>query len=691
MAEPLTEGTRKIADDGIHLAWRRFIDTGEVDATVIRPEVAESWRRSRAAGVDPFLCPFPSRFDGGEREARRRSCEDLLLAADPILRGLHKAISPFEMAIVLTARDGFVLRAVAEGPIAQIMAAANLSEGESLAEHDVGTTSAAIVAHTGRPIQLSGAEHYCRICHGVTCAAAPVVGADGEVLGIVNITASHEAFSSYPYALGMAVAAAEAIGHNLRVVTESRNASLSDRYLRYAINQIPQGLILIDASRRIRHVNEEAQRILGHKPRLGDEFVDALGTFHCLDETTRARLRTICLCETAVSNEELVVNGRQARQVLFLSVTPIHLEDGALLGRVIEIRRSREYVRMAHRLTKAEAHFTFDDILGESPAIRRAKSLALRVAEGDCIVLLEGESGTGKELFAHAIHLASARVDGPFVAINCAAFPQELIESELFGYEDGAFTGARRGGRMGKIELAEGGTLFLDEIGEMPLGVQAKLLRFLEEKRVLRLGGNRYFPVNVRIMAATNQDLLSAMQRGSFRQDLYYRVNVVGIHIPPLREHIEDVPLLASFFLEKLQNSMDHRNGERVRTITQAGMEYLMRQPWSGNVRELRNWIERALYTVKSPVLSYQDCLRVGQAGALEEAPGEIAPPRREAETSVEEHSASLRELERDAILNALRSSRGNVTRAARTLGISRPTIYEKMRRYGIGDRNAFL
>jgi transcriptional regulator with PAS, ATPase and Fis domain len=269
---------------------------------------------------------------------------------------------------------------------------------------------------------------------------------------------------------------------------------------------------------------------------------------------------------------------------------------------------------------------------------------------------------------------------------------RELVESELFGYEDGAFTGARRGGQMGKIELADGGTLFLDEIGEMPLGLQAKLLRFLEERRVLRLGGSRYFPVNVRILAASNKDLSAAVQQGAFRQDLYYRLNVVRIQVPPLRERREDIPLLANFFLEKLETPAERNGAVRPRRIAPEAMDYLARKPWRGNVRELRNWIERALYVANSEELCLEECQRIDSSGKgggeeegqkrLEAAPlatPEATPPR------------PLRELEREAILAALRESHGNVTRAARALGISRPTIYEKMRRYGIADRSTFL
>ncbi|MGH7860541.1 MAG: sigma-54-dependent Fis family transcriptional regulator, partial [Candidatus Binatia bacterium] len=626
-----------------------------------------------------------------EQERRRRASEELLVAAEPILKGLFKAISPFEMAILLTDAECFVLRAISEGPIGEVLRAANLKEGESVAEPCVGTTSAGVVAHTGRAIQLSGEEHYCRICHGVTCAAAPVFGPADEMVGIVNITASCRAFENYPYALGMAVAAAEAIGQNLRLMTESRKVSLSDGFLTYAINQIPQGLILLDGELRIRHINQEARRILGDAAGLEGDFLQVLRRVRCFDEKSLERLEAICLGDAPVTNEEVILNGREPRQILFLSVTPIRLENAATPGRVIEIRRSREYVRMFNRLTKAEAHFTFADILGDSLAIRRVKGLALRAAEGDCIVLLEGESGTGKEMFAQAIHLESSRAEGPFIAINCAAFPQELIESELFGYEEGAFTGAKRGGRMGKIQLAEGGTLFLDEIGEMSLGVQAKLLRFIEEKKVLRLGGNRYFTVNVRIIAATNQDLWTALKRGSFREDLFYRLNVLNIHVPPLRERTEDVPLLANFFLESLHGSVEKGNGNQVRGITPPAMEYLVHQHWSGNVRELRNWVERALYTVKGPQITLEDCLRISYGRSVDDSEQAARETSDVPSPPPGTPAARLRDLERDAILNALRASRGNVTRAAKMLGISRPTIYDKMRRYGIGERSSFV
>lgn len=701
MPRETTCASEAARDDRIARAWKQFVDGGEIDTTVIRPEIAESWRRSRAHGVDPFQWGFSSLLNAEQREERRKACEPLLLAAAPILEGLIDAISPFEMAILLTDLEGIVLRTIAKGPILKVIENANLKDGESLREEDAGTTSTAVVAHTGRAIQISGEEHYCKVSHGVTCAGAPIFSPGGRLIGILNITAPREAIQNHPYTLGMAVAAAGAIERNLRLIHESKEASLSHRFLAYAINYIPQGLILLDEDSKIRHVNREARRIMKLPDGVEGDLVEVLGRLHCLDESSIVRLRSVCLCDGAVAEEELVLGNREKRQSYLVSVTPVRSDDGSTLGRVIEFRQSRDYVRIVNRLSKAaEAHFTFADILGESATLRSAKNLAQGVAAGDSTVLLTGESGTGKEMFAHAIHLASPRRDGPFIAINCAAFPQELIESELFGYDEGAFTGARRGGRIGKIEFAEGGTLFLDEVGEMPLGLQVKLLRVLEERKIVRLGGNRSFSIDVRIIAASNRDLWQAARSGSFRTDLLYRLNVLNIYIPPLRERVADIPVLIDFFLESLQRRRDGNNGlsTKIREITREALDYLMRQLWPGNVRELRNWVEKALYIVDSPCVTLEQCRRisqgsmVGQTEASEPAPQEAMATYDAAGNaeviSMPFNGLSLRHVEREVILRALHSSGGNISRAAKSLGISRPTIYMKLKRYGLAHRS---
>jgi len=305
-------------------------------------------------------------------------------------------------------------------------------------------------------------------------------------------------------------------------------------------------------------------------------------------------------------------------------------------------------------------------MVGTGPAMADLRGRLRKVASGDATVLIRGESGTGKELCARAVHAQSSRASGPFIAVNCAALPGELLEAELFGYESGAFTGARRGGKPGRFQLADGGTLFLDEIGDMPPSMQVKLLRVLQGREVEPVGGTRSVPVDVRILAATHRPLERLVARGQFREDLYYRINVVPIEVPTLRERPEDIPLLVAHVLARLARRM----GRPQPAVTPAAMERLQGAEWPGNVRELENAVEAAFY------------LSEGAAIAVEDLPASLQ------RTAPAAPRGTLREVlersEREAIEAALCAAGGNRMQAARQLAVSKSTFYEKLARHGI-------
>ncbi|MCX7781310.1 MAG: sigma-54-dependent Fis family transcriptional regulator [Negativicutes bacterium] len=318
-------------------------------------------------------------------------------------------------------------------------------------------------------------------------------------------------------------------------------------------------------------------------------------------------------------------------------------------------------------------HYTLDSIVGVSEKIEWLKSVALKAARGNSTVLVLGESGTGKELFAHAIHNASLRRHGPFIKVNCAAMPENLLESELFGYEEGAFTGARKGGKPGKFELANGGTIFLDEIGDMTLAMQAKLLRVLQEREIDRVGGTKSVKVDVRVIAATNRDLEAMIERGEFRQDLYYRLNVITLHIPPLRERKEDIPELGKALLAKISAQL----GCQIEGIAPETMELLLTYPWPGNIREMENVLERAVNLIDDETYILPEHLPPGLR--------KLYKPR--AEISLEagrDLNEMMFEAEKQALLKALEAAGGNRSKAAKLLGIHRSGLYQKMQKYNI-------
>jgi len=314
------------------------------------------------------------------------------------------------------------------------------------------------------------------------------------------------------------------------------------------------------------------------------------------------------------------------------------------------------------------AKYSFTAILGQSDALREAKDKAHRVAASNSPILIYGETGTGKELFAHAIHQESSRNEGPLVRVNCASIPESLMESEFFGYEEGAFSGARKGGKPGKFELAKGGSIFLDEISDLPYHLQPKLLRVLQEKEFERVGGTTVVPADVRVISATNRDLRKLVAKSAFREDLYYRLNVYLIRVPPLRERMEDLPLLVEHFITE----QNQENGTRIEGITREAMNTLTNYHWPGNVRELQISIERACTDVGQGMIKKEDLTRVKKP-----KPGE----KTAAEFSLRD--ARVR-AEKQAIQTALGASGGNRQKAADFLGIHRTSLHQKMREYNL-------
>ncbi len=345
-------------------------------------------------------------------------------------------------------------------------------------------------------------------------------------------------------------------------------------------------------------------------------------------------------------------------------VKPCNLEEISLLvERTLRVRAlQRENAILRKKLRR---QYRLHDIVSKNPKMHEIFRLIEQVAGLRSTVLIQGESGTGKELVARAIHFSGDRSAKPFITVSCGALTETLLESELFGHEKGSFTGATAR-RKGKFELAEGGTLFLDEIGDIPPKLQVDLLRVLQERSFYRVGGTEEVRVDVRIIAATNRDLRAAVEQGAFREDLYYRLNVINISIPPLRQRREDIPLLADFLLDRLA----HELGREIDGLTEGALRLLMNYDWPGNVRELENALERALVTCQQRTLDQQDFAFLLRD---ERRIGWSIPP-----------NMSLQELERLAIASALERTRGNIKASAQLLGIDRSTLYEKIRRYGL-------
>ena len=386
--------------------------------------------------------------------------------------------------------------------------------------------------------------------------------------------------------------------------------------------------------------------------------------------------RGLFLDRTGDLEEETTAAGDSNPRLFYRSTAPVHTSQQNLMGHIViyrDVSREVESEQMKAEVSRLRAElgttYAFDGMVGKSKNMQDLYALMQRAAESDITVLVQGESGTGKELVAKLIHYNSARKAGPFVAVNCAAIPETLIESELFGHERGAFTGASMR-HIGQFERAQGGTVLLDEIGDMPIALQAKLLRVLEEREIQRVGGTSTIPIDIRVIAATNRNLESATKDGGFRADLFYRLAAFPLVIPPLREHREDIPLLVAHFLQ------DHaeRANESMRGISPVALQTLLAYDWPGNVRELRNAIERAL------LLETTDRLQVSNLPPQLSA---MVPSPTDPEGSA--HSLlSLQEAERQAVVHALEASEWNITKAAQVLNINRVTLYRKLRKYNL-------
>lgn len=444
---------------------------------------------------------------------------------------------------------------------------------------------------------------------------------------------------------------------------------VKSRMLSSVINKSQDGIVAVDGDNKIILFNPEAELIF-HRVRyevMGkplEEFCSNL---------TGKQLREAGEIMTDIYGKQMLV------KVSFI-------QNGSssftiyTLQQVSEVQRLEQSIRKKLMAKGLTAKYHMEDVIGRSRACQNMKNKAARYALTDSTILITGESGTGKEMLVQGIHNMSQRAAGPFVAVNCAALPENLLESELFGYVDGAFTGARKGGRQGVFEMAHGGTLFLDEIGEMPISLQSRLLRVLQEREVMPLGSESIIPIDVRVIAATNQNLADMVAQGTFRQDLYYRLNILRIHMPTLSERREDIPLLARSMVRKMQ-----KLNPQLTSLTDSAAEFLQRLPWPGNIRQLSNMIERIMLLTDGTEIDRQDVqmaceddieIRSLPHGVQQASPVKPAEPKERNEGHV------LRNVEEETMYRILQEEDYNYSRAAKRLGIHRTTLWRKMKKY---------
>lgn len=437
----------------------------------------------------------------------------------------------------------------------------------------------------------------------------------------------------------------------------------TNEYLQTIISSVHEGIIACDEQGVITCFNEAAQKISG------------ISAAMAIGRPLEAVVPNSLLLQALRHNQEFAeteiqYHAADGTPVNLISNVSLVKQGDTILGAVESFNTDQSLFRIAHKLMNQDMVASFSNIIGESAAIKEVKLRAAAVAKSPSTVLITGESGTGKELFARAIHQGSLRSNAPFIPVNCSAIPDTLLESELFGYEGGSFTGAKSSGKPGLFEMASGGTIFLDEIGDMPMNLQVKILRVLQEKTIQHIGGTKEIPVDVRIIAATNQNLHQKMLEGTFREDLYYRLNVIPITIPALRERSEDIPLLVNFLCQKYSTILGHT----VDSITEEALSTLLHYPWPGNVRELENTIEYAInYTFE------QNTIDVAALPKWIRTPDTVAP-------RFSPLTLSAAEAEKKQLADLLAAKGSSVSakkEIAASLHISLATLYRKLKKYG--------
>ena len=566
--------------------------------------------------------------------------------------------------IVLTNGDGVLLEALGDKATLRAGADIHLSVGGMWDESSVGTNGIGTALATGEAVFVHAAEHFCEGIKSWTCAGAPVRDPlDGEIIGAFDLSGYSPIFR--PHNAIFVAAIAREIEQQLAQRQREERTRLLEAFIANSPGyESRDGLVIVDRRGRATYVNNMPASRDGSGLRA--QIVD------CGDKILEGPLTDLTKAPGSTFPDALLSR---------CHFDPLRL-DGEIRGAALVFPLSHTTARPARAsVTPPRLQTPADTIIGECPALRAAVDTASRVARcgPEIAFLIEGETGVGKELFARLVHNESDRRHKPFVALNCGAITRELFGSEIFGHVGGAFTGASKEGKPGVFELADGGALSLDEIGEMPLDIQPFLLRVLEERTVRRIGDTRERGVDVRLIASTNRDLRKEVEAGRFRSDLFYRIGMVSISVPPLRERWDDIELLIEHYNERIALQTRRPPLE----FTRDALDALKAYRWPGNVRELRNLISRLSLLAATPLVRYED---LPQDVRNDPQPVVFQPSAK----GEAERGHGLEEAERRAVMEALTAERGNLSKVAQRLGISRPTLYRKIHLYGIATQRSY-
>ena len=649
------EASPEYSERKTRAAWERFVassrDPGAATEN-IREDILASWKRSMEMGVDAATPGSRKINDENEVYLRRERSAALRKAASAAFNRLAPHLREANTILILADEQGIIVDAIGDENVLDEGQGIHLEIGGQWNEKIVGTNGIGTALETGKPTYVHAAEHFVEGVQAWTCAGVPIRDPFTQsVIGVVDLSGPPHIFRQHNIAL--VLAAAREIEIALSEQQRHDRTQLLEAFLMSDYSHVDNSVLLLDPTGRIlfrrgledRDFPEVAELSVGHKllPKLEDFRDVDLPKF--LPANVRAR-----------GIERLIFENTPRGAALFL-------QNERATG-----RKPAGTHKIKPRRNVAENEI---EIVASSPKMLEAIELAERAAGANVSVLIQGETGVGKELFARLIHARQSNDNAPYIPVNCAAISSDLIGAELFGYVDGAFTGAARGGRPGKFELADGGVLCLDEIGDMPIELQPYLLRALEQRAIYRMGDNQRRPVNVRLVAMTNRDLRGEIEKGKFRRDLFYRIGVVTIAVPPLRERGDDL-------LELIDHFSTHYAGETERprlTFSDEALALLRAYRWPGNVRELRNLMQRIYLVTSGSVVRDKDLppeIWDDYDGPEEDPLGSI----------LKGNSGDLESIEASAIRRTILAENGNLTKVAAVLGISRPTLYRKIKQY---------
>ncbi len=620
--------------------WNDLATTHSLPEESLRPPILDSWQRCLHLQVDPRALK-PEQASSEEIEYRLRKNRECIKAIEPVIACVNDLVIASNYVISFVDWEGYVLTVYGNPKLKKLLQKVNFVVGTRWDEQSTGTTAVGITLATKQPSHVFHAEHFCEGLHNFSCTAVPVRDPfSKEVIGALDFAGFLE--DHQDHAMGMALQMGRCIELEMYRSRKEQDEFFRECSTQLSLDQMERGVLILDESNLVRRANLKAVEYLDLKSSelLGMPFQD-MKVFSEWKDLEKPFVASIS--KTKIIRMERKPLTHQKQPIGFL----VFLER-------VKDKMSAEPVRLSSAVWKP---------IGHSAAFKTVLQAAENAARFDSNVLITGNTGTGKEIIARYIHQMSRRKSKPFIAINCGSIPKDLLGSELFGYEAGAFTGANQKGRPSKFELANGGTLLLDEISEMPLESQVYLLRAIEERTITRLGGLKPVDVEIRIIASANKDLEKEVEAGRFRADLLFRLNVLRIDLPKLQDRKEDIPVLAEYFLRDLSRKMK----QNLPSLQGDVLSLLMDYPWPGNVRELRNTIEQAIVMCGGESIDWE-CI-----------------PLHIRKDSHKKNGISGKEgVRRLAFVKAFNESNGNISRVAKMLNVSRPTVYAWKKKFGV-------